>query len=104
VIDQVYDFAGTVLDVQRNFAKQLVTASASVAEDVAQRATAAANEAGATVANATGRDKKQSAGAGGGGRAAASLAEDVARRATAAANEAGATVANATGRAKKQSA
>ena len=62
VIDQVYDFAATVLDVQRNFAKQVVTTSASVAEDVANRATAAVNEAGSTVTNATtGRAKKQSA-------------------------------------------
>jgi hypothetical protein len=62
VIDQVYDFANTVLDVQRNLAKQLVTTSASVAEDVAHRATAVANEAGAKVANAaTGRAKKQTA-------------------------------------------
>jgi hypothetical protein len=68
VIDQAYNFAGTVLDIQRSFAKQLVATSASVAEDVANRATAAANEAGATVTNGTngtnattGRAKKQRA-------------------------------------------
>jgi acetyl-CoA carboxylase carboxyltransferase component len=35
VIDQVFDFAEKLLELQRDFAKNLVTASASVAETVA---------------------------------------------------------------------
>ena len=51
VVDQVFDFATTVIDVQRTLAKHLVTTSATVAEEIAQRATAAVNEAGKTAAN-----------------------------------------------------
>jgi len=58
VIDQFYDFAGTVLAVQRKFAKDLVSSSADAAEDVAQRAQAAATEAGNTVKNATTKARK----------------------------------------------
>jgi acetyl-CoA carboxylase carboxyltransferase component len=35
VIDQVFDFTEKVLEVQRDFAKQLITTSASTAESVA---------------------------------------------------------------------
>ena len=58
VIDQVFDFAGSVLDVQRKFAKELVSSSASVAEDVAGRTQAAVNEGVATVKNATTKVRK----------------------------------------------
>jgi hypothetical protein len=44
VIDQAFDFAVKVLNVQRNLSKQLVTRSATAAEDVARQATTAANE------------------------------------------------------------
>ena len=53
VIDQVFDFAGTVLAVQRKFAKDVVSSSADVAEDVAGRAQAAATEVGNTVKSTT---------------------------------------------------
>jgi hypothetical protein len=46
VVDQVCDLAVSVIDVQRKFGKQFVTSSASIAEDVARRATTAANQAG----------------------------------------------------------
>ena len=46
VIDRFYDFAVTVVDVQRDFAKQLVSSTVSVAEDVAQKSREAANRAG----------------------------------------------------------
>jgi hypothetical protein len=52
VIDQTFDFFGKVLDVQRNAAKQFVSTSATVAEDVVQRATTAVNEASAATAKA----------------------------------------------------
>ena len=44
-IDQVFDLAVTLIDVQRNFTKQLATATSHVAEDAATRATQAATEA-----------------------------------------------------------
>ena len=37
VVDQYFDFASTVLNVQRGYAKNLVTSTASVVEDVARR-------------------------------------------------------------------
>ena len=63
-IDQAYDFASTVIDVQRTFSTQLVESSATVAEDVAKQATAALNDAGAQVVDAAtkaGRAKKTAA-------------------------------------------
>ena len=63
-IDQAYDFAAAVVDVQRNFSKQLAESSAAVAEDVAKQATTALNEAGAQVVDAAtkaGRIKKTAA-------------------------------------------
>jgi hypothetical protein len=63
VIDRVFDFAVTVVDVQRDFAKQLVASTVSVAEDVAQQSREAANraaaEANSVVTN--GRTKKPAA-------------------------------------------
>jgi hypothetical protein len=41
VIDQTFDFFGKVLDVQRNAAKQILSSTANVAEEVVQRATTA---------------------------------------------------------------
>jgi hypothetical protein len=59
----VFDFAVTVVDVQRDFAKQLVASTVSVAEDVAQQSREAANraaaEANSVVTN--GRTKKPAA-------------------------------------------
>jgi acetyl-CoA carboxylase carboxyltransferase component len=37
VVDQVFDFTEKVLEVQRDFAKQLITSSATAAESVAAR-------------------------------------------------------------------
>lgn len=39
VVDQVFDFTEKVLEVQRDFAKQLITTSAAAAESVAAQAT-----------------------------------------------------------------
>jgi hypothetical protein len=60
VIDRVFDFAVTVVDVQRDFAKQLVSTTVSVAEDVAQQSRDAANRAAAEASNVVtnGRTKK----------------------------------------------
>jgi hypothetical protein len=58
VIDQVFDFAVTVVDVQRNFTKQLVTSTTAVAEGVAEQATKAASEATRAATSGTGRAKK----------------------------------------------
>ena len=60
-IDQAYNFATTVIDVQRNLSKQIVSSSSSVAQDVAERAATAVNDAGAQVFEAAakaGRAKK----------------------------------------------
>jgi uncharacterized protein YcbX len=51
-IDQVFDLAVTLIDVQRNFTKQLATATTHVAEDAANRATQVATEATTAVAKA----------------------------------------------------
>jgi len=61
LIDQVFDFATTVIAVQRNLTKQLVTSSASVAEDVAQQATSVANETTEKVAKVARRTTSKSA-------------------------------------------
>jgi len=45
VIDQVFDFAGKLLAAQRDFAKNLVHTSTSVAETLRQSATKAADTA-----------------------------------------------------------
>jgi hypothetical protein len=44
MIDQMFDFAHKMIDVQHNLSKQFVNRSATVVEDVAARATTAANE------------------------------------------------------------
>jgi len=52
VIDQVFDFAVKLLDVQREFAKNVVATSASVGEhlgDVTEKATAATRSAASKV-------------------------------------------------------
>jgi flagellar biosynthesis/type III secretory pathway protein FliH len=36
VVDQLFDFGTTVIDVQRNLIKQFITASATVAENVSK--------------------------------------------------------------------
>jgi hypothetical protein len=51
-IDQVFDLAVTLIDVQRNLTKRLATATATVAEDAADRVTKAAAEATTIVAQA----------------------------------------------------
>ena len=51
-IDQVFDLAVTLIDVQRNFTKQLATATTHVAEDAATRATEAAKQATTAVTKA----------------------------------------------------
>jgi hypothetical protein len=58
VVDQVFDFASTVIDVQRNLAKQLVSSTATVVEEIAERTTTAANEAGDNVTKVTRRASK----------------------------------------------
>jgi hypothetical protein len=57
-VDQFFDYAGTVLDIQRKVAKQLVTATVAAAEDVSQQATRAATKAADEVGATTGRAKK----------------------------------------------
>jgi hypothetical protein len=61
VVDQVFDFASTVIDVQRNLAKQLVSSTASVVEEIADRTTTAADEASENVTKATRRATKTAA-------------------------------------------
>jgi hypothetical protein len=62
VIDRVFDFAVTVVDVQRDFAKQLVSTSVSVAEDVAQQSRDAASRAAAEASSVVnGQTKKPAA-------------------------------------------
>jgi hypothetical protein len=62
VIDRVFDFAVTVVDVQRDFAKQLVSSTVAVAEDVAQQSREAAHRAAAEAHNVTnGRTRKPAA-------------------------------------------
>jgi hypothetical protein len=45
VIDQVFDFAGKMLEMQRDFAKNLVKTSASAVDTATQRTTADAQTA-----------------------------------------------------------
>jgi len=58
MIDQMFDFAHTMIDVQRNLTKQLVSRSVTVAEDVANQATTAANQATTKVTRAATRGKR----------------------------------------------
>jgi hypothetical protein len=45
MIDQMFDFASTVINIQRRLSKELVSSSAAVAEDVAHQATDVAQQA-----------------------------------------------------------
>lgn len=51
-IDQVFDLAVTLINVQRDLIKQLATATSAAVEDAVGRATKAAAEASTIVANA----------------------------------------------------
>ena len=62
-LDQMYDFAVKVIDVQRNLNKQILSQSATVVEDVAQTATTVVNETTQKVARASRRSTKAGAGA-----------------------------------------
>jgi hypothetical protein len=61
IVDQVFDFAATVIDVQRNLTKQLVSSSAILVEEVTQRAGTVATEATENVTKATRRATKTNA-------------------------------------------
>jgi hypothetical protein len=50
MIDQMFDFASTVINIQRRLTKELVSSSAAVAEDVAHQATDVANQTAAETA------------------------------------------------------
>lgn len=58
MIDQTFDLALKMIDLQRNLSKQLVGHSATVVESVAEQATSAANETAEKVTKATRRATK----------------------------------------------
>jgi hypothetical protein len=43
VVDQIFDFTATLIDVQRNLVKQFITTSVSITEDVTKNLTERAN-------------------------------------------------------------
>jgi hypothetical protein len=59
-VNQVFDLAVGLIDIQSNFTKQLTSAAASVVEDAAGRVSRAATEAG-TIADKAERASKKAA-------------------------------------------